>query len=211
MNDEPVRRRDWLVTAAFTMAGVGGLFALWPFVAALGPAADTMARRVTFNTTGLIGTKQATIDVEGRPIAIFRRTETELSWLRYPSMPNKTRDPSSFTGEAFRDRDSHEPRQPSWAKNWHRSLHAGIVVLEAMCTREGCVVSRQQSFRSNTNLEDVIACPCCGSRYDLAGRAFAGPAKYNLRVPPHRFVDATTIEFTASEVLSTTASPANPS
>jgi Ubiquitinol-cytochrome C reductase Fe-S subunit TAT signal len=36
MSGEPVRRRDLLTTAAFAMAGVGGLAALWPFVAALG-------------------------------------------------------------------------------------------------------------------------------------------------------------------------------
>jgi ubiquinol-cytochrome c reductase iron-sulfur subunit len=205
MSGEPVRRRDLLTTAAFAMAGVGGLAALWPFVAAMGPAADTLARRVTFNIGDLVESAPAMIDVEHRPIAIFRRTEAELAWLRDPPMPNKTRDPSSFGGYAFRDRDSDELWQPAWAKNWHRSLRPDIMIYEAMCTREGCVVSRARSFKSNTTLEDAIYCPCCGSRYDLAGRAFSGPAKHNLRVPPYRFVGATTIEFTTAEVLATQA------
>jgi ubiquinol-cytochrome c reductase iron-sulfur subunit len=165
------------------------LFALWPFVAALGPAEDAVARRVTFNTRDLIGNAQATLAVEGHPVAIFRRTEAELARLR---------DADFLSSHAFRDRDSQEPRQPAWAKNWHRSLRAEVMVCEAMCTREGCVVSRVRSFESNTALEDSISCLCCGSRYDLAGRAFSGPAPHNLRVPPHRFVDATTIEFTAT-------------
>jgi ubiquinol-cytochrome c reductase iron-sulfur subunit len=181
------------------------VLALWPFVAALGPTADTVARRVTFNTRDLIENAPAMIAVENRPIAIFRRTETELAWLRDPQMQNKTRDPSSFRGHAFRDRDSDEPRQPAWAKNWHRSLRPEIMVCEAMCTRQDCVVTRTRSFKSNTAFEDSIFCPCCGSHYDLAGRAFSGPAPHNLRVPPYRFLDATTIEFTVSDVLATQA------
>jgi Rieske Fe-S protein len=50
-------------------------------------------------------------------------------------------------------------------------------------------------------IELEMVCPCCGSRYDLAGRVFEGPAPTNLRVPPYRFVDETTIEFTTAEVL----------
>lgn len=190
MNDEPVPRRNFLMTAAFATAGVGGLLALWPFVAALGPSADTVARRVTFNTRDLIGSEPVTLAVENRPITIFRRTEEELSRLH---------DVDDLSGHAYRDRDSREPQQPEWAKNWHRSLRAEIMVCEAMCTREGCVVSRTNSFQSKIALETALQCTCCGSRYDLAGRIFSGPAQHNLRVPPYRFIDATTIEFTATQ------------
>lgn len=163
------------MTAAFATAGVGGLLALWPFVAALGPTADTVARRVIFNTRDLIGSVPVTLAVENRPIAIFRRTEEELAGLH---------DMDDLSGHAYRDRDSQEPRQPEWAKNWHRSLRAEIMVCEAMCTREGCVVSRTNSLQSKIAFENAFQCTCCGSRYDLAGRIFSGPAQHNLRVPP---------------------------
>jgi ubiquinol-cytochrome c reductase iron-sulfur subunit len=32
------------------------------------------------------------------------------------------------------------------------------------------------------------ACPCCASHFDPAGRAHAGPAQYNLPVPPYDIV-----------------------
>ncbi len=187
MSNESVRRRHFLATAAFATAGVGGLFALWPFVAAMQPDQETIARRVTFSTRDLIGTTRAMIGVRHRPVAIFRRTEEELGRLR---------DASAFNGRTFRDRDSNQSSQPVWAKNWHRSLRPEIMVCDGLCSRGDCVLSQPGGFDS-----DAIVCPCCGSRYDLAGRVFAGPAPHNLSVPPYRFVDETTIEFVESEVL----------
>ena len=199
MSNEPVRRRDWLVTAAFATAGVGGVMALWPFVAALGPDAETLARRVTFDTKVLNGTTPVSVNVHNRPVAVFRRTAEELAWLRDPSVRNGVGAPVDFDGRTFRDRDSASPQQPIWATNWHRSLRTEIMVHEGMCTRGDCVLSTQRV------LAHAIMCPCCGSRYDLAGRAYFGPASSNLRVPPYRFVDETTIEFLTAEVLATQA------
>lgn len=89
----------------------------------------------------------------------------------------------------LRDRESNKSDQPEAAKNWHRSLRPDIMVCDATCTRGDCVTS--QVLRA----EFAILCPCCGSIYDLAGRVFTGPAPSNLRVPPYRYIDGATIDF----------------
>jgi ubiquinol-cytochrome c reductase iron-sulfur subunit len=183
------RRRDLLTTVAFATAGVGSLFALYPFIAALGPAQDTLAQRVTFDGRELITLRRATLAVRGEPVLVFHRTPDKLAELRNAKLPNKTRDPHSPTGYAFRDRDSEFSVQPALAKNWHRSLRVETMVCSARCTREGCVLMRPRDA-----IED-LRCPCCGSLFDLAGRAIKGPAPKNLPVPPHRYLDDHTIEF----------------
>jgi ubiquinol-cytochrome c reductase iron-sulfur subunit len=73
------------------------------------------------------------------------------------------------------------------------------MIFDAMCTRGDCVLSEMERSVGKA------LCPCCGTRYDLAGRVLAGPAPHNLPVPPHRFVDETTIEFTVADVMATLA------
>jgi ubiquinol-cytochrome c reductase iron-sulfur subunit len=186
---ERPRRRDWLVTTAYTAAGVGATLALWPFVAAMLPDDDDKARRIFFDIKPLVGTRRVTIGVLNRPVMIYRRTPEQLAALRNPKMENKTRDPYSPMGYAFRDRDSEERHQPDWAKNWHRSLRPEIMVCVAACTSDGVIVSNFDG------MADDWICPACGSRYDLAGRAYSGPAPSNLRVPMHRYVSEHEIEF----------------
>jgi ubiquinol-cytochrome c reductase iron-sulfur subunit len=189
------RRRDFLTTIAFGATGVGLALASWPFIAAMNPAEDTRWRHVIFKLSELRGDKPAFVDVAGTPILVFRRTDEELAWLRNPPFENQTRDPYSPVGYAFRDRDSNEPRQPAWAKNWRRSLRPEIMVCSARCTREGCVVHRRRSNSLFPSVDNQLQCPCCGSAYDLAGRAFSGPARLNLTVPDHQFIDEETIGF----------------
>jgi cytochrome b6-f complex iron-sulfur subunit len=45
----------------------------------------------------------------------------------------------------------------------------GVYALSAVCTHLGCITR----FRSD---ENVIACPCHGSRFDLEGNVVGGPA-----------------------------------
>lgn len=186
---ERPRRRDWLVTTAFTAAGVGATLALWPFVAAMLPDDDDRARRVFFDIRKLVGTTRSLVGVSEQPVMIYRRTPEQLAALRDTKTPNWTSDPKAPTYYGFRDRDSEEPQQPDWAKNWHRSLRPEFMVCIARCTRDGTFI---------TNVGGTLdgwMCPACGSKYDLAGRAYAGPAPSNLRVPLHRFVSEHEIEF----------------
>ena len=117
MSDEQPNpsRRSVLVPIAFGAAAVGAGFALWPFIAALGPPADERARRVVFMLSDLQGAAPSLIQVGRRVVMIFRRTAEELALLRRAA-PN--------------------------APNWHRSRKPEIAVLEAMCTRGDCIVRR---------------------------------------------------------------------
>lgn len=51
---------------------------------------------------------------------------------------------------------------------WVISDSEGLYALSAVCTHLGCVVQRQGT--------EGFFCPCHGSRFDSAGRPFAGPA-----------------------------------
>ena len=66
-------------------------------------------------------------------------------------------------------------------------------MLVGVCTHLGCL----PEYRPNPGASDPAPnrpggyfCPCHGSKYDLAGRVYAGvPAPDNLPVPPYRFVN----------------------
>jgi ubiquinol-cytochrome c reductase iron-sulfur subunit len=172
----PVRRRDLLTTAAFGMTGVGAALALWPFIAALSPPADERARRIVFNLAELQANAPSLMSVGSRTVMVFRRTPEELALLRNP--------PEPLSERALKD-----SREPKSASNWHRSLRPEIAVMIATCTREPCLVKR---FSAD---DPVLICPCCGARYDLAGRTLDGPAPRNLDVPPYAFLGDDAIEF----------------
>src|ERR1700733_10945938 len=82
-------------------------------------------------------------------------------------------------------------QQPSYARNWHRSIKPEYAVMVGICTHLGCLPSY---FPTPSPTEPVANwpggyfCPCHGSKYDLAGRVYTGvPAPYNLPVPPYHF------------------------
>jgi ubiquinol-cytochrome c reductase iron-sulfur subunit len=176
-DDKPERpRRDFIVTAAMATTGIGATLAMWPFVAALGPAEDVRAQRIVLNLSRLNNHTPTLVAVGHRPVLVFRRTPDELSRLRSPQEPLRGR---ALTGS----------KEPEGSKNWHRSLRPEIAVLNGLCTHGDCVINRRPSAG------DVLLCPCCGSKFDLAGRVLSGPAPRNLDVPPHTYIDDTTIEF----------------
>jgi ubiquinol-cytochrome c reductase iron-sulfur subunit len=172
--DQQPRRRDLLTTAALTALGASGGIALWPFIAALQPAEDTLAERTIFDIKTLTASAPSLVNVDQTPVMVFRRTPEDLIALR-------------IANPKLRDADSAASRQPEWAKNWHRSLRPDLMICIAMCTHGDCIVQRITP--------DGLHCPCCGSTYDLAGRIATGPAQTNLRVPAHRFISETDIEF----------------
>ena len=78
-----------------------------------------------------------------------------------------------------------------------RSIEEEVFLAVGICTHLGC----SPTYRPEVAPPDLgpdwqggFFCPCHGSLFDLAGRVYKGvPAPLNLAVPPHRYVDSTTI------------------
>jgi ubiquinol-cytochrome c reductase iron-sulfur subunit len=100
------------------------------------------------------------VEWQGRPVFVRHRTEAEIA--RERAVPLDTlRDP---------ERDQARTRRAQW------------VVVEGICTHGGCI--------PNGPLGDFGGwyCLCHGSQFDTAGRVRMGPARTNLKIPPHEFV-----------------------
>lgn len=88
----------------------------------------------------------------------------------------------------LRDPESDESNQPEYAKNAQRSIKPEYLVIEGICTHLGCSPSYRPEI--TTDFQGGFFCPCHGSKFDFAGRVYAGvPAPTNLTVPPHYFIN----------------------
>jgi ubiquinol-cytochrome c reductase iron-sulfur subunit len=120
----------------------------------------------------------------GKPVWIVRRTEQNLADLE--GLDGILADPASDV-----------PQQPEYARNAHRSRKPEFLVAVGICTHLGC----SPTYRPEVAAADLGAdwkggffCPCHGSKFDLAGRVYAGvPAPTNLEVPPYQYLGETTI------------------
>ena len=179
-------RRDFIQIAATALAGVGAAIAAWPLIDSMNPARDTLAAGapVDIDISHLKPGQQITVLWRSRPIFILSRTPDELKRLQAAQGTALLSDP-----------DSKALQQPDYAKNWHRSIKPEYLVLVGICTHLGCIPSAKPDPGSvDTDWPGGYFCPCHGSKYDLAGRVFAGvPAPLNLPVPPHYFVSDTLI------------------
>jgi ubiquinol-cytochrome c reductase iron-sulfur subunit len=116
----------------------------------------------------------------GKPVSILKRTPEMLARLATSQVE-------------LRDPDSEETgQQPDYALNQFRSIRPEVLVLISSCTHLGCVPTSRFEVAPVDLGPDWVGgfyCPCHGSKFDLAGRVFAGvPAPLNLMVPPYRFV-----------------------
>ncbi|MGO9787480.1 MAG: ubiquinol-cytochrome c reductase iron-sulfur subunit [Stellaceae bacterium] len=180
-------RRDFLVIAANALMGVGAACAAWPLIKSMNPSRDVLAAGapVDIDISSLQPGQQILVLWRSRPVFIVNRNPDELAKLQ-----------TSQDTSLLRDPNSDEMQQPPYAKNWHRSLKPEFLVLVGICTHLGCIpeFTPQPGGGLGANWPGGYFCPCHGSRYDLSGRVFSGvPAPYNLPVPPHRFVNDTTI------------------
>ena len=169
-------RRTFLHVLTGSVGAAGVAAALWPRVAHMNPDAATRAAGdlVTVDLADLHPAAQRIVFWHRLPIFVAHRTSAMLDAMR----------DSKFVAQLV-DADSQARQQPPYAHNRHRSIDPRYAVLVGVCTACGCVPHFVAEATPDAMIGGYV-CPCCASRYDPAGRAHAGPARYNLPVPPYQ-------------------------
>jgi len=179
-------RRKFLTAATIATGTVGAAFAAIPFVASWAPSARAKAlgAPVEVDLSTLEPGMLTTVQWRRQPVWVVRRTKDMLE--RLPANDPRLKDPESENSE-----------QPPYAHNEVRSRNPEYLVLVSTCTHLGCLPKQRFQVGVGEGGPDWpggFFCVCHGSKFDLAGRVFAGsPAAKNLRVPPYDFIDAKTI------------------
>ncbi|MGI9330303.1 MAG: ubiquinol-cytochrome c reductase iron-sulfur subunit [Gammaproteobacteria bacterium] len=183
MSDESGLSRRRFLTAATTVVGVtGAAFTAVPFLSSWKPSARAKAlgASIQVDISKLETGAMLRVEWRGRPVWVLRRSPDMLA-----RMANSSADLS--------DPDSVESEQPTYAQNQTRSVQPEVLVVVGTCTHLGCAPIE----RFDVAPEDLgpdwaggFYCPCHGSKFDLAGRVYAGvPAPTNLPIPPYRYID----------------------
>jgi ubiquinol-cytochrome c reductase iron-sulfur subunit len=174
-------RRRFLTAATTVVGGVGAAVTLVPFLVSLKPSARAVAAGapVEVDISKMEPGQRLTVEWRGKPVWIVRRTDDMLAGLE--QVEDKLRDP-----------ESEKDQQPEYARNATRAIKPEYLVVIGICTHLGC----SPTFRPEVAPADLggdwkggFFCPCHGSRFDLAGRVYAGvPAPTNLVIPPYSYV-----------------------
>ena len=187
-SEQEDNRRDFLYLVAGAVGAVAVVATGYAIVDSMNPAADVIAAGgpVEVDLTKVAPGQQVVVLWRGRPVFVVDRTPALLKELQDPKLVSLLSDPDSTAGQ-----------QPPYAKNWHRSINPQYAVLVGVCTHLGCIPLFFPKPDPGNPAPDWLGgyfCPCHGSKYDLAGRVFAGvPAPYNLPVPPYHFPDKQTL------------------
>ena len=174
-------RRHFLTVATSVTGAVGAAFVAVPFLASWKPSARAQAlgAPVEVDISKLETGAMVRVEWRGKPVWILRRSQDMLE--RLPKVQDRLADAGST-----------KSIQPSYAQNDTRSVKPEILVVVGTCTHLGCAPIERFDVSPDDLGPDWVGgfyCPCHGSKFDLAGRVYAGvPAPTNLTVPPHRFV-----------------------
>lgn len=182
-----LKKRRFLTGATSVVGAVGVGFVAWPFVSSWMPSAKAKAAGAPIDVDISKLEKGQLVRVLWRkkPVWIFKRDATALNDLN--TIDSLLADPAS-----------NENQQPEYTKNQHRSIKPEVAVIIGICTHLGC----SPTYRPEVGAADLggeswkggFYCPCHGSKFDLAGRVYAGvPAPTNLIIPPYHFVNDTLI------------------
>lgn len=187
MSNAPVDsgRRRFLTAATCVVGGVGAVGAAVPFIKSWNPSAKAKAAGapVEVDISKIEPGQLIRVEWRGKPVWVVSRTESVLNELEQHD-------------GSLRDPASEQEQQPSYAQNKYRSIKSELFVAVGICTHLGCSPTYlPDSFGEQVEgVSSGFFCPCHGSKFDMAGRVFQSvPAPLNLVVPPHYYVDDTTI------------------
>lgn len=181
-----LKKRRFLTAATTVVGAIGTGFVVYPFLAAWAPSekAKAAGAPVEADISKLEPGQLMRVEWRGKPVWIVYRTEQNLKDL--PTLNDRLADPASEV-----------PQQPSYCQNEHRSIKPEYLVAIGICTHLGCspsYVPEAAPKEFDAEWKGGFFCPCHGSRFDLAGRVFAGvPAPTNLVIPKYRYMSDTRI------------------
>ena len=170
-------RRRFLTAGTAAVAAVGAGFVAVPFLKSWAPSARARSAGapVEVDISKLELGQQIIVKWRGKPVWVVRRGEEALATLSTDSLQ-----------DSLADVTSDESVQPEYAKNDHRSRNPEFLVIEGICTHLGCSPTYRPEITAD--FQGGFFCPCHGSKFDFAGRVYAGvPAPTNLPVPPYYF------------------------
>ncbi|MEE4304929.1 MAG: ubiquinol-cytochrome c reductase iron-sulfur subunit [Wenzhouxiangella sp.] len=184
--ENPGRRR-LLTWTTGVVGAVGAGLAIWPFAASWKPSAKArlIGAPVEVNVANLEPGQIMKVQWRGSTIGIMRRNERMIEDL--PEINERLADPQSEVAT----------QQPEYAQNVHRSIKPEFLVANIHCTHLGCIptfLPEVEAQPFDADWRGGFFCPCHRSKFDLAGRVYAGvPAQLNLVIPPYHFVDDNTV------------------
>ena len=175
-------RRHFLTLATAATGALGVAFAAVPFIASWSPSerARALGAPVEVDVAKIEPGQMVTVTWRKKAIYVVHRTPEMLTAL------------AGHDAE-LKDAASESSQQPEYAKNAARAQRQEYLVVEGTCTHLGCLPkSRFEKGGAELGADwpGGFFCPCHGSKFDMAGRVFAGsPASTNLRIPPYSFAD----------------------
>lgn len=176
-------RRRFLTATTSVVGGAGVALAAIPFVKSWEPseAAKAAGAPVLADISKIEPGQRVTFAWRGLPVFVVHRTQAQLDALA--GLNSRLLDPESTNTD----------QQPEYAQNEYRSIKPEWLVVTGICTHLGCVPDFFPELKPepfDPHWQGGFYCPCHKSRFDIAGRVYAGvPAPTNLVIPPYQFTD----------------------
>jgi ubiquinol-cytochrome c reductase iron-sulfur subunit len=178
-------RRRFLIASTTTLGVVG-----------VGLAASSLIRSLYPNPT-INPNKPLKIDTQHIPLG----QAIQLKWQGQPVViAHLTTEQLAFLNthlDLLSDPQSQQLVDPDYIKPLQRSIQPNFIVLKGFCTYKPCLLVARPELAPIDLGQDWHGgwyCPCCGARFDMAGRIYKNnPQGTNLLIPPHYYADEHTL------------------